>query len=94
MVLTAAPGPLRTRLLQVLRSGAEISIWINGPANRIARYAHSDRITEGAEAVLDLLASRDRIGVARVAHAAGEFIVVLPRRAAPIIAFAAQQSSS
>ncbi len=93
VVLTAAPGPLRTRLLDALRSGAEISIWINGPAKQIARYVDSDRISEGAEAVLDLVASGDPIGVARVAQPAGEFIVVLPERAAPI-AFAARQSSS
>jgi hypothetical protein len=55
--------------------------------------SYSDRIAGGAEAVRDLLASREPNGVARVAHAAGEFIVVLPLRA-PIIAFAARQSSS
>ena len=82
------------QLLDVLRSGAQISIWINGPASQIAHYADCDCITEGAEAVLNLLASRDRIGVARIAHPAGEFIVVLPQRAAPIIAFATQQSPS
>jgi hypothetical protein len=94
MVQSAALGPLRTQLLDMLRSGAKISIWINGPASQIAHYAHCDRITEGAEAVLDPLASRDRIGVARIARPAGEFVVVLPQRAPPIIAFAAQQSSS
>jgi hypothetical protein len=77
-------------LLDALAGGARISIWVNGPADHVARYAHADRITQGAEAVTALLSSRDRIGVARVAGPSGEFVVVLPEREAPVIAFAAE----
>lgn len=38
-VLSAAPGHLRARLLDTLRNGAEISIWVNGPASAIAWHA-------------------------------------------------------
>lgn len=88
-ILTAAPGPLRTQLLDALRSGSEITIWITGPASQAARYADCDRITHGAEAVRSLLSSGDRVGIARIAGPSGEFLVVLPEREAPFIAFAA-----
>ncbi|GII04208.1 hypothetical protein [Planobispora takensis] len=86
-VLTAAPGALRTWLLNVLRDGAEIGIWISGPADRIAIHAHADRITDGAETVKNLLATHDRIGIARVVQPFGEFIVLLPEHTGPIIAW-------
>jgi hypothetical protein len=88
-VVTAVPGALRTQLINALQSGADIRIWINGPTIHVSRYTHSDRITDGAEAVRDLLASQDWVSVARVAHPSGEFIVVLPQHLAPVIAFAA-----
>lgn len=89
-VLSAAPGHLRTRLLDWLRNGAEISIWVNGPASAIAWHARPDRITDGAETARELLATHDRIGIARVAQPSGEFIVLLPQHADPVIAFVAQ----
>lgn len=88
-VLAAAPGPLRTQLLDALRSGAEITTWITGSASQIARYVGSGRITHGREAIDGLLNSGDRIGIARVAQPAGEFLVLLPEREAPRIAFVA-----
>jgi hypothetical protein len=88
-VLTAAPGPLRNQLLDALRSGAKITIWVNGPASVMALYARPDRITHGAGAVQDLLSSGGRIGIARVAQPSGEFVVVMPEHEAPLIAFAA-----
>jgi hypothetical protein len=87
-VLTAPPGPLKGLLLEALRAGARITIWVNGPGT-VAKYARVAAITDGAAAVEHLLASRDPVGVARVAQASGEFIVVLPQQADPIIAFAA-----
>jgi hypothetical protein len=81
---------LWTRLLDALRTGAEINIWINGPADKIAPYAHLDQITDGAEIVQGLLSTHDPIGIARVAQLSGEFIVLLPQHTGPIIAFAAQ----
>lgn len=92
-VLTAAPGLLRARLLDTLRNGAEISIWVNGPASAIAPHAHPGRITDGAEAARELLATHDRIGIARVPQPSGEFIVLLPQHADPVITFAAQHGS-
>nr|BFE86973.1 hypothetical protein GCM10020093_095740 [Planobispora longispora] len=87
-VLTAAPGALRTWLLDVLRNGAEIDVWISGPADRIAVHAHADRITDGAEIVKDLLAAPAHIGIARVVQPFGEFVVLLPEHTGPIIAWA------
>ncbi|MEU1725966.1 hypothetical protein [Nonomuraea sp. NPDC005692] len=87
-VLTAVPGPLRTRLLNALRNGAPIAIWVNGPADRVAVHAHLDHITDGAEAVKDLLAAHDPIGIARVAQPSGEFVVLLPQHTDPVIAWA------
>ncbi|WP_068904614.1 hypothetical protein [Planomonospora sphaerica] len=66
-VLTSAPGPLRTRLLDALRNGAAITMWVRGPADKLAFYVRLDRITDGAAAVKALLATRDRLGLARVA---------------------------
>ena len=90
--LTAPPGPLQGLLLDALRSGARIIIWVNGPGTVVARHARVAAITDGAAAVEHLLASRDPVGIARVAQASGEFIVVLPQHADPIIAFAAGQA--
>jgi hypothetical protein len=89
-VLAAEPGPLRTQLLEALAGGARIAIWVNGPAGHVAGHANADRITQGAGAVTALLGSGGRIGIARVAGPSGEFVVVLPEREAPVIAFAAQ----
>lgn len=88
-VLAAAPGPLRTQLLDALAGGAEITMWVTGPAAQVAAYASADRITRGAGAVRTPLSSRDRIGIARVTVPSGEFLVVLPERDAPGIAFMA-----
>ncbi|WP_067829169.1 hypothetical protein [Actinomadura kijaniata] len=87
-VLQAAPSALRTQLLQALRAGAELGIWINGPAERVAIYAHVDRIAEGRDALVSLLTGRDRVGVARVLQPTGEFVVVLPQSTRPVIAWA------
>lgn len=87
-VLAAAPGPLRTRLLDALRTGAQIDIWISGPANRIAVYAHADHITDEAQAVTDLLATHDHMSIARVVQPSGQFIVLLPQHTVPIIVWA------
>ncbi|MFI7425058.1 hypothetical protein [Nonomuraea sp. NPDC049684] len=87
-VLTALPSLLRTRLLEALRNGAPITVWINGPADRVSVYAHLDHITDGTEVVRDLLATHEPIGIARVTQPSGEFIVVLPQHTAPIIAWA------
>lgn len=88
-VLGAAPGPRRAQLLDALAGGAEITVWVTGPAAQVARYADAGRITRGAGAVRTTLDSRDQIGVARVAVPSGEFLIVLPERDAPGIAFIA-----
>ncbi|GGL53729.1 hypothetical protein [Planomonospora parontospora] len=71
------------------RNGAAITMWVGGPADKIAFYARLDRITDGADAVKTLLATRDRLDLARVAQPSGEFVVLLPQHASPIIAWAA-----
>jgi hypothetical protein len=93
-VVTAAPGALRSQLIDALRSGAGVPIWINGPADKVSGYARLDRITDGAETIRDLFTVPDRTGVARVAHPSGEFIVILPEHSVPVIAFAAHQAPS
>lgn len=89
-VLAAEPEPLRTRLVQALREGARIIIWLGGPADRIGYHAHLDTITEGHEAVREQLATHEPIQIARVDHPLGEFVVLLPQHAPPLIARSAR----
>ncbi|MBW8485540.1 hypothetical protein [Actinomadura parmotrematis] len=77
-------------MLQALRTGADIGLWLKGPAEDLAtRYTRLDHITEGRDALLPLLTGRDEAGLARVLQPAGEFIVVLPKNTEPAIAWAA-----
>lgn len=87
-VVTAPADPLRARLLDALRNGAEIVIWINGPARDIASYAETERITDGAGAVHRALDSMDHASVARIRQPGGEFVAVLTEHAVPVIAWA------
>ncbi|MEV5576877.1 hypothetical protein AB0L06_43220 [Spirillospora sp. NPDC052269] len=86
LVLAAGPDTLRSRLLNALRTGAGIRIWVIGPANGVAAHAHLDLISEGRDALRPLLVGQSQVGVARVAQPGGEFVVVLPEDAEPVIA--------
>ncbi|MGW0215807.1 hypothetical protein ACWDXH_15585 [Micromonospora chokoriensis] len=86
-VLAAAAGPLREELLDALRRGAEIKLWINGPAAGLAKhYARLDRIVEGGPALVAALSVNGSVGLARVEHGPWQFVVVLPDKGAPLIA--------
>ncbi len=89
LVLAAADGPLRDRLVAVLRQGAEITMWVNGGGESVGKhYARLDRVVEGAEALAAALRTPGRVGVARVVDDGGEFIVVLPGEGSPAIGWA------
>ncbi|MFY1617656.1 hypothetical protein [Micromonospora sp. WMMD736] len=86
-VLAAAAGPLREELLDALRRGAEIKLWIKGPAVGLAKhYARLDRIVEGGPATVAALSVNGSVGLARVEHGPWQFIVVLPDQGPPLIA--------
>jgi hypothetical protein len=87
LALTAAEGPMRDELIDALRQGADITLWINGPAASLAKhYAMLDQIVEGREPVVAALRTNDSIGLARVIHGSWQFIVVLPSKGRPNIA--------
>ncbi|GGO18493.1 hypothetical protein [Micromonospora parathelypteridis] len=78
-VLAAAVGPMRDDLLDALRRGVEIKLWINGPARGLAtHYARLDRIVEGGPALVEALNVDGSVGLARVEQGQWQFIVVLP----------------
>ncbi|WP_144056893.1 hypothetical protein [Micromonospora lupini] len=86
-VLAAAAGPRREELLDALRRGAEIKLWINGPAASLAKhYAELDRIVEGSPALIAALSVNGSVGLAKVEHGPWQFIVVLPDHGPPLIA--------
>ncbi|MFD6665006.1 hypothetical protein ACFWDK_21905 [Micromonospora chalcea] len=78
-VLATTAGPMREELLDALRRGARIKLWINGPAVSLARhYARLDQIVEGGPAMVAALGVNGSIGLARVEYGPWQFIVVLP----------------
>ncbi|MFJ6167881.1 hypothetical protein ACIQH6_22360 [Micromonospora orduensis] len=86
-LLAAGAGPMREDLLDALRQGAEIKLWINGPATSLAKhYAQLDRIVEGSPALIAALSVNRSVGLARVEHGPWQFIVVLPDHGPPLIA--------
>jgi hypothetical protein len=90
--ILAAAEPYREKLLDLLRHGAKIKSWINTPQRHVRHDLDISSLTDGAEAITDLLGAHDeahRIGIARVPHANGEFVVILPEQGPPLIAWAA-----
>lgn len=86
-VLTAVAEPVREELSAALRRGADIKLWITGPAASLAKhYARLDRIVEGGPAVVAALDVSPTVGLARVEHGRWEFIVVLPDQGPAVIA--------
>lgn len=85
-ILAADPGPLRDELVDALRCGADIPLWINGPALRIKIYAKLENVIHGSERIAAMLNATDRIGIARVVSGPWVFIVVLPATGHPVIA--------
>ena len=85
-ILAADPGPLRDELVDALRSGADIALWINGPAMHIKNYVKLENVIDDSERVAAMLNVTDRIGIARVVSGPREFIIVLPATGHPVIA--------
>ncbi|MCX4825632.1 hypothetical protein OG883_38445 [Streptomyces sp. NBC_01142] len=86
-VEVAVPGSLRDELLEALRKGADVRLWVNGPADRMVRhYAELDRIVDGGEPIEAVLRGGGRLGLARVVHGAREFVVFLPEDGATFVA--------
>lgn len=86
-VLAAAAGPMRDDLLDALRKGAEITLWMNGPATTLAEhYARLDQVVEGGPAVIAALGVNASVGLARVEHGPWQFIVVLPEHGPALVA--------
>jgi hypothetical protein len=86
-VLAAAAGPIRAELLDALQRGADIRLWINGPAADLAKhYGRLDQIVEGRPAVVAALDGDASVGLARVEDGPWQFIVVLPDHGPPLIA--------
>jgi hypothetical protein len=82
----AVPGRLREELLAALRQGADVTLWINGPAKDLVRhYAQLDRIVEGGEPIEAVVRADERLGLARVVHGTREFVVFLPTDGRPFV---------
>ena len=80
----AADGPLRDELLDVLRRGADVTFWINGPSGQISKhYLRMAEVVDGRDAVTEALSTADRIGLARVVYGDRLFVVILPDGSVP-----------
>ena len=84
-ILAADPGPLRDELVDALRGGADIPLWINGPAVHVKSYVKLENVDD-SERIAAMLNATDRIGIARVVSGPREFIIVLPATGNPVIA--------
>ncbi|MGW7367948.1 hypothetical protein ACWGI8_32140 [Streptomyces sp. NPDC054841] len=75
----ADPGQARDDLLAALQKGANVRLWIRGPASSLSRhYAGLDSLTEGAEPAIKAFNTTTTISLARVEDGAWRFIAVLP----------------
>ncbi|BCY05400.1 DUF5364 domain-containing protein [Actinoplanes sp. L3-i22] len=78
-VLEAEEGPLHEELLAALLVGADVRLWISGPAAQMAKfYARLDQIVDGRAAVAAALDTGGIAGLARVQYGSWEYIVALP----------------
>ncbi|GIG03261.1 hypothetical protein Cci01nite_83540 [Catellatospora citrea] len=95
IIQAAASGPVRAELSSALQRGANIRLWIYGPARGLAEhYARLDEIVEGGPAVAEALNVDGSIGLATVDHGRWQFVIVLPDNGPPLIARAAAYRSS
>lgn len=86
-VLAADPGRLRDELIDALRRGAEVKMWISGPGTGIAKFCgRFDQIVEGGPQVVAAFDTAERVGLARVIGVGWQFVVVLPTNGRPLIA--------
>jgi hypothetical protein len=86
----AESGAHQARLLDALRRGVPIDLWINGPSDQMARfYAELDSMAEGAAAARSVLVSNDRVGIAKVSVDETRYVIVLPVSGPPAIAMLA-----
>ncbi|MFF3336633.1 hypothetical protein ACFYWX_45310 [Streptomyces sp. NPDC002888] len=82
----AVPGRPREELLAALRQGAEVGLWVSGPAKDLVRhYAHRERIVEGGEPIEAVVRADRRLGLARVVHGHREFVVFIPQDGRPFV---------
>ncbi|MFI7505007.1 hypothetical protein ACIBVL_42355 [Streptomyces sp. NPDC049687] len=82
----AVPGRPREELLAALRQGAEVGLWVDGPAQDLVRhYARRERIVEGGELVEAVVRADRRLGLARVVHGTREFVVFIPEDGRPFV---------
>ena len=89
----AVPSRLREELLAALRQGAEVGLWVGGPAaDLVRRYAQRERIVEGGEPVEALIRADRRLGLARVVHGTREFVVFIPEDGRPFVTRAAPRT--
>ena len=80
----AAPAPLRDDLSRALRRGANVRLWINGPAASLVRhYANLEHIVEGSADVAAALPPTGSIGLARVEDGPDHYLVILPPGGSP-----------
>jgi hypothetical protein len=87
LITAAAPGPLRDELAAALERGAEITLWMDGPASGfIKHYGRLERLTEGREAVVAALQSDERAGLAHVLYGDWRSTIVLRNGQPPVIA--------
>ncbi|GLW32215.1 hypothetical protein [Actinoplanes regularis] len=85
-VLKAEESSLREELLAALLVGADVSLWVNGPASQMAKfYAQLDQIVDGRTAVAAALDTDGIAGLARVQHGSWEYIVALPEEGPVVI---------
>lgn len=83
----AESGADRASLLDALRRGARIELWVNGPSDQTAKFfAEADSMAEGAAAARSVLGSNDRVGIAKVSADGTRYVVVLPVSGPPAIA--------
>ncbi|MEU4162688.1 hypothetical protein [Actinoplanes sp. NPDC026670] len=86
LVSGAARGYLRDELLEALRLGADVRLWINRPGADLAKsYAGLDRLVDGRDTVAAALDGGARAGVALVRHDLWEFVVALPEGGRPTV---------
>jgi hypothetical protein len=83
----AESGVHRASLLDALRRGTPIDLWVNGPSDQMGRfYAELDSMAEGAAAARSVLESNDRVGIAKMSVDQTRYVIVLPVSGPPAIA--------
>jgi hypothetical protein len=86
LITEATPATLRDDLSRALRRGANVQLWINGPAKSLTQhYARLDDIVEGHDSVTSALPTTGSMGLARVEDEPHHYLVILPPDGLPAI---------